>query len=79
VLEELDRVLGHPKLERYYTEEERTRFVALLMALSEMVGLPETIPRTAATPTMIGSSRAPSPEGPTWSSAATLICWRSSG
>ena len=45
LLEELDRVLQYPKLQRYYTEEERTRFVALLMALSEVVELPETIPR----------------------------------
>jgi predicted nucleic acid-binding protein len=50
VLEELDRVLGYPKLRRYYTEEERTRPVALLMALSEVVDLPETIPRICRDP-----------------------------
>jgi len=50
LLEELDRVLQYPKLQRYYTEEERTRFVALLMALSEVVELPETIPRICRDP-----------------------------
>ena len=50
LLEELDRVVGYPKLQRYYTEEERTRFVASLMALSEVVDLPETIPRICRDP-----------------------------
>ena len=45
LLEELDRVLQYPKLHRYYTDSERTRFVALLMTLSEVVELPESIPR----------------------------------
>ena len=45
LLAELDRVLTYPKLQRYYTDEERTRFVALVMALGEVVDLPETIPR----------------------------------
>ena len=50
LLEELDRVLRYPKLQRYYAEEKRTRFVALLMALSEMVELPETIPQIGRDP-----------------------------
>jgi putative PIN family toxin of toxin-antitoxin system len=50
LLKELDQVLEYPKLERYYTEEGRTRFVALLMALSEIVDLPETIPRICRDP-----------------------------
>jgi putative PIN family toxin of toxin-antitoxin system len=50
LLEELDRVLQYPKLQWYYTEAERTRFVALLMALSEVVELPETIPRICRNP-----------------------------
>jgi len=50
LLEELDRVLQYPKLQRYYTEAERTRSVALLMALSEVVELPETIPRICRDP-----------------------------
>ena len=47
---ELDRVLAYPKLQRYYTGENRTRFVALVMALSEVVDLPETIPRICRDP-----------------------------
>jgi putative PIN family toxin of toxin-antitoxin system len=50
LLEELDRVLQYPKLQRYYTEEERTRFVAPLMALSEMVELPEVLPHICRDP-----------------------------
>jgi putative PIN family toxin of toxin-antitoxin system len=50
LLAELDRVLAYPKLQRYYTEEERTRFVALILALSEVVDLPETIPRISRDP-----------------------------
>ena len=42
LLEELDRVLRYPKLQRYYADEERTRFVALLMAISQVVELPES-------------------------------------
>ena len=44
LLAELDRVLTYPKLQRYYTGEERTRFVALIMALSHVVELPKSIP-----------------------------------
>lgn len=50
LLEELDRVLRYPKLQRYYSDAERTRFVALLMALAEVVDLPETIPRICRDP-----------------------------
>ena len=50
LLEELDRVLRYPKLHRYYTDSERTRFVALLMTLSEVVELPESIPRICRDP-----------------------------
>jgi len=50
LLEELDRVLRYPKLQRYYADEERTRFVALLMALSQVVELPESIPRICRDP-----------------------------
>ena len=50
LLAELDRVLAYPKLQRYYTDEVRTRFVALVMALSEIVDLPETIPRICRDP-----------------------------
>lgn len=50
LLAELDRVLGYPKLRRYCTEEERLRFVALIMALGEVVELPEMIPRISRNP-----------------------------
>jgi putative PIN family toxin of toxin-antitoxin system len=50
LLAELDRVLGYPKLQRYYTDKERTRFVALVMALSEVVDLPENIPPICCDP-----------------------------
>ncbi len=44
LLEELERVLQYPKLQRYYDPETRLRFVALVAALSELVDLPESIP-----------------------------------
>jgi putative PIN family toxin of toxin-antitoxin system len=50
LLAELDRVLTYPKLQSYYTGAERTRFVALAMALSEVVDLPETVPRICRDP-----------------------------
>ena len=50
LLAELDRVLAYPKLQRYYADDERTRFVALVMALSEVVDLPETVPRVCRDP-----------------------------
>jgi len=50
LLEELNRVLRYPRLQRYYTDEQRTHVVALLMALSEMVELPERIPRICRDP-----------------------------
>lgn len=50
LLEELDRVLRYPRLQRYYSAEERTGFVALLMALSDLVELPEAIPRICRDP-----------------------------
>lgn len=56
LLAELDRVLRYPKLKRYYTDKERTRFVALVLALSEVAELPisseeeTTIPRICRDP-----------------------------
>jgi putative PIN family toxin of toxin-antitoxin system len=44
LLKELDRVLRYPKLQRYYSEETRTRYVALIAALSEVIELPESVP-----------------------------------
>lgn len=50
LLEELDRVLRYPKLQRYYSEETGTRFVALIAALSEVVELPESVPPISRDP-----------------------------
>jgi putative PIN family toxin of toxin-antitoxin system len=50
LLEELERVLRYPRLQRYYDDETRTRFVALIAALSEIVELPETVPRICRDP-----------------------------
>lgn len=50
LLVELARLLAYPKLQRYYADDERTRFVALMMSLSEVVDLPETIPRVCRDP-----------------------------
>jgi putative PIN family toxin of toxin-antitoxin system len=50
LLEELERVLEYPRLQRYTTAETQTRFVALIAALSELVDLPESIPRICRDP-----------------------------
>ena len=50
LLVELDRVLRYPRLQRYYTEEERRRYVALVAALSEVIDLPESVPRICRDP-----------------------------
>ena len=50
LLEELDRVLTYPRLQRYYTPAQRTRYVALLAAVSEIVDLPESVPRICRDP-----------------------------
>jgi putative PIN family toxin of toxin-antitoxin system len=50
LLEELDRVLQYPRLQRYYDAETRVRFVALVAALSEVVNLPSEIPRICRDP-----------------------------
>lgn len=44
LLAELNRVLSYPKLQRYYSNEERMRFVALVLAIGDLVDLPETVP-----------------------------------
>jgi putative PIN family toxin of toxin-antitoxin system len=50
LLTELDRVLRYPKLQRYYSDEERIRFVALVFALGEAVDLPDMVPRICRDP-----------------------------
>jgi putative PIN family toxin of toxin-antitoxin system len=51
LVEELDRVLQYPRLHRYYTSDERLRFVALIAALCELVQLPDQVPRICRDPT----------------------------
>ena len=50
LLEELTRVLEYPRLHRYYGAETRVRFVALIAGLSEIVDLPEEVPRICRDP-----------------------------
>ena len=50
LLQELDRVSRYPKLQRYYAEDDRRRFVALIAALSEVIELPESVPRICRDP-----------------------------
>ena len=50
MLEELDRVLQYPRLHRYYDAEACVRFVALVAALSEIVDVPEAVPRICRDP-----------------------------
>jgi putative PIN family toxin of toxin-antitoxin system len=50
LLEELERVLRYPRLQRYYSEEARKRYVALIAALSEVVDLPASVPRICRDP-----------------------------
>jgi putative PIN family toxin of toxin-antitoxin system len=50
LLQELDRVLRYPRLERYYDAATRDRFVALVAALSELVELPDEIPPISRDP-----------------------------
>jgi putative PIN family toxin of toxin-antitoxin system len=50
LLQELDRVLRYPRLQRYYDNTARDRFVALVAALSERVELLEDIPSISRDP-----------------------------
>jgi putative PIN family toxin of toxin-antitoxin system len=50
MLEELNRVLQYPKLQRYFNDEIRLRFVALIAALGELVDVPDELPRLVRDP-----------------------------
>ena len=50
LLEKLEVVLRYPRLQRYYTSETRVRFVALVAALSELIELPDAVPRICRDP-----------------------------
>lgn len=45
ILEELDRMLRHQLLAEYCDAEARTRFLAMLTALSELQEVPEIVPK----------------------------------
>jgi predicted nucleic acid-binding protein len=45
ILEELDRMLRHQLLAEYYDPETRTRFVAMVAALSKLQEVPESVPK----------------------------------
>lgn|GEM_PF-6855476 len=50
LLEELDRVLQYPKFQRYFDDETRIRFVALVAGLGELVDIPDNIPQLLRDP-----------------------------
>lgn len=50
LLEEMARVLTYPKLRRYYDDDTRDRFLALVAALSEIVALALEIPTISRDP-----------------------------
>jgi hypothetical protein len=50
MLEELNRVLQYPKFQRYFNDEIRLRFVALIAALGELVDVPDELPRLVRDP-----------------------------
>lgn len=45
LLKELERVLDYPKLQRYFNHPQHKRFIALIMALSEVIELPVSVPK----------------------------------
>jgi len=50
LLEELDRVLQYARFQRYFNNETRLRFVALIAAQSELVDAPDESPRIVRDP-----------------------------
>lgn len=50
LLSELDHVLRYPKLRQYLKEGERKRFLSLVAALSDVVVLPDDIPKISRDP-----------------------------
>jgi len=50
LVEELDRVLQYNKFQRYFNAETRLRFVALIAAVSEVVDIPDELPRVVRDP-----------------------------
>jgi hypothetical protein len=50
LLEELDRVLRYSKFQRYFDDKTRLRFVALIASLSELLDIPDQVPRLVRDP-----------------------------
>jgi putative PIN family toxin of toxin-antitoxin system len=50
LLEELDRVLQYSKFQRYFDDKTRLRFVALIASLSELLDIPDQVPRLVRDP-----------------------------
>ena len=50
LLEELDRVLQYSKFQRYFDDKARLRFVALIASLSELLDIPDQLPRLVRDP-----------------------------
>jgi putative PIN family toxin of toxin-antitoxin system len=50
LLEELDRVLQYARFQRYFNNETRLRFVALIAAQGELVDAPDESPRIVRDP-----------------------------
>jgi len=50
LLKELDRVLQYSKFQLYFDDETHLRFVALIASLSELVDVPDEVPRIIRDP-----------------------------
>jgi uncharacterized protein len=50
LLEELERVLRYEKLQRFVSETNRERFIALIAALAELVDTPNEVPAIVRDP-----------------------------
>ena len=50
LLAELDRALSYPRLQQFYDQDTRRRFVALIAQLSEIQDLPDEIPAISRDP-----------------------------
>jgi len=50
LLKELDRVLQYSKFQQYFDDETHLRFVALIASLSELVDVPDEVPRIIRDP-----------------------------
>jgi putative PIN family toxin of toxin-antitoxin system len=49
-LDELDRVLQYPHIQKYYDEAERLQFIALLASTAEVIEIPGEVPKISRDP-----------------------------